>query len=58
MKGRAKMSAWKELQLALMDDSKTEEELDEYRRTWEYECRRDWEIDKALEEMERKGETL
>ncbi len=52
------MSAWKELQLALMDDSKTEEELDEYRRTWEYECRRDWEIDKALEEMERKGEAL
>ena len=35
------MSAWKELQLALQDDSKTEEDLVEYERNWASECRRD-----------------
>ena len=35
------MSAWKELQLALQDDSKTEEDLVEYERNWVNECRRD-----------------
>ena len=36
------MSAWKELQLALQDDSKTEEDLVEYERNWTSECRRDY----------------
>ena len=52
------MSAWKEWQLALTDESKTDEEVEEYERTWLYECRRDYEIDKALEQMERNGEEL
>lgn len=36
------MSAWKELQLALKDDSKTEEDLAEYERNWASECRIDY----------------
>ena len=52
------MSAWKEWQLALLDDSKTDEEVEEYERAWLYDCRRDYEIDKALEQMERNGEEL
>lgn len=47
------MSAWKEWQLALMDDSKTDEEIEEYESAWLYDCRRDYEIDKALEQLER-----
>lgn len=35
------MSAWKELQLAMADDSVSEEDLQEYRETWEMECRED-----------------
>lgn len=38
------MSAWKELQLAMADDSISEEELVEYEMAWEQECRED-EID-------------
>ena len=52
------MSAWKEWQLALADESKTDEEVEEYERAWLYECRRDYEIDKTLEKMERNGEEL
>lgn len=35
------MSAWKELQLAMADDSVSEEDLQEYQETWERECRED-----------------
>lgn len=44
------MSAWKELQLALKADI-SDEELAEYERAWEYDCRRDYEYDRAIERM-------
>lgn len=50
------MSAWKEWQLAMADDTVTDEELEEYERAWLYDCRRDYEIDKALELEQWTGE--
>lgn len=35
------MSAWKEWQLSLKDDSVSEEEMLEDKRAWERECRED-----------------